>query len=188
MYKLTYKINISGKAITQTINASKNEVLIDIAGKKLIFLKELNSYYQINPTNKTLTIIDSSKILEQLGTMRKLLDKTVASLTDELNEYKGYKARKFEFKNTNAVFSISAQIIAISIEGISETAYPFFQTFEAQTQLIEIPFMANEIMAYNKSEIATPQGIQVQEIELISVEACNCSEEINPILSYQTIN
>ncbi len=109
-------------------------------------------------------------------------------INNENTDYKGYKSRELEFNGSQNGFSLNSKIKTITLNGITETAFPVFQDFEKQTQLIDIPLLKNEIVAYNKTEIITAQGMQVQELELISVEEKDCSEEINAVLSYQMVN
>jgi hypothetical protein len=185
MYKLTYKITVGKKEIAQVLQITQTEVLIEIAGKKFVFIKELNQYYQLNPADENLTLVDNTDIMFQIEKVRELLDPNGAVLIEENAQYNGYVARVFEFESTNAIFSITSKIITATVPGISETAYKAYQDFEAQTQLVDIHYTEGEIMAYNKSEVATPQGIQVQEIELVSVEKSDCTEAINTLLCYK---
>ncbi len=187
MYKLTYKLNINNKEITQILNISKTEVLIKIADKKLIFFKELNEYFSINPIDKILDKIDNSKIVTQIEQVRKMIGDTETILKSEKYNFEEYTGRVFEFNSPTGIV-INSIIKTVTIPGISETAMHTYQAFEQQTQIVEIPYTTDEVLAYNKSEITTPQGIQIQEIELVNIEEIDCSEQINEVLSYQMAN
>lgn len=186
--RINIKITANNKQLTQTLLIAKNEVLIEINEQKLIFFKELNEYFKIDEPNKTLVNVDNVSIQKQLESIKQMLGKIEPKIKNETQSYKDYKSRELEFNSSQNGFSINSQIKTIELNGIAETAFPAFQEFEKQTQLIDIPLEQNEIVAYNKTEIITAQGVQIQELELISVEEQDCTEEINTILSYQMAN
>lgn len=188
MYKLTYKLNINNKEISQILNISKTEVLIEVSDNKLIFFKELNEYFSINSIDKKLDKIDNSKVVTQIEQVRKMVGDIKTVLKSEIYDFNEYSGRVFDFNSPNSSIAIKSDIKTVVIPNVAESAMPAYQNFEQQTQIVSIPFVTNEVLAYNRSEITTPQGVQIQEVELIKIEMVDCSEQINEVLSYQMAN
>ena len=117
-----------------------------------------------------------------------MIGDTEVVLQPEKYNFEEYSGRVFEFNSPNSSIGIKSEIKTVVIPDLNESAMPAYQQFEQQTQIVNIPYVNNEVIAYNRSEITTPQGVQIQEIELIEVEVIDRSDEINKVLSYQMAN
>lgn len=183
--KFRFKIKVGIKELEQSIICPNNEILIEVGGNKLIFFKELNECFSIDENNKNLTKVDYTNVKKQLADIKKLIGDSKSAVVSEGNKYLNYSSRKLEFNFEQNGLTINSLIKTATIKGIDTTAYPAFQQYEKSTQIIDTPLLENEMVAYNRTEIITAQGIQTQELELVSVEESDCAEEINEILSYQ---
>jgi hypothetical protein len=184
MYKIISKITINNKEVAQEIYATNSEVLAKINNKQILYFKELNSSFVINEVDKKLKPVDYAPVYQQIEKTRDLFKPENISIESESTEFKGYVGKLYKVNMPSDIITVFSEIITIRVEGINNTAYPNFQKSEGKAQLVTIPLEENELVAYNKSIISMPNGIQSQEMELVSIEETDCAEQVNELLSY----
>lgn len=187
MYKIISKITINNKDIAQEIYTSNSEVLTKINNKQILYFKELNNSFIIDETNKKLKAVDYTPVYQQIEKTRNLFKPENITTESIPTEYKGFTGKLYKLNMRSDMITVFLEVIVITAQGIKDTALPYFQKSESKTQLITIPLEENELIAYNKSIISMPNGMQTQELELISMEETDCSDLINEFLSYSLL-
>ncbi len=170
MFRIDCKISVMEKEYMQSQYISDDFIIIEIKGKKMIFMQD-NTIYSVDTTNKILKVIDVTHQLEQINTMRSMLKDLK---TEKLNGNKkilNYTAKLIKAYNKSEDLSLIMNASIIQVDGIEKTVYPDFMRFEQNRQLVNLGLAQCEIIAEMNSEIYL-QGnlVQKQSMEIIEIE------------------
>lgn len=182
---LNFTINQANNTFAQDMYLSSKEVFIKIFNRKMLYFKELDMLFSIDESNKVLNPVKFEQIFEQMQGIKKMIDNTIPIVINKQGDFLNFSSRELLFENSSTLLQLKANIKTARIPHINKTALPNFNKFENKTQIIEVPLLSNEIVAYSNIEIQTLQGVQKQSLNLNKVEDKDYTQLISTYLNYK---